>query len=177
MQMPRLVDHLAVPVRQKIKEDEKRKRKRRKTKASGPVDRWEVESMTMEGTFHEIPEGASRQVSSSRLPKEIENYQRRRTHCGGRIFVSPVEDAKWRLLCWRAKVIHDIHTCLRFRFLAVLNIERAGRVRPYVERMFCNLQISLRYPAFSPMQWPIESRPSRPSAITIETEHSTRLWT
>ena len=63
------------------------------------------------------------------------------------------------------------HTRLRFRFSAVLNIERAGRVRPYVERMFCNLEISLRYPAFSPMA---DGRPSRPCRLSTHPRQTRR---
>lgn len=68
--------------------------------------------------------------------KEIENYPRRcilpdiQVHTS--IFTRWRGYSKRAVLCSRAKVIGDIHTCLRFRFLAVLNIERAGRVRPYV---------------------------------------------
>lgn len=111
--------------------------------------------MTIEGTFHEIPRAASRQVLSS-------SYERNRklsasmhsSRYSGIQYTSIFTRSRGyskRVLCSRAKVIGDIHTCLRFRFLAVLNIERAGRVRPYVEeRMFCNFEISLWYPAFLP---------------------------
>lgn len=68
--------------------------------------------------------------------KEIENCPRRCILSGihGYFYTAERDIRKEEVLCSRAKVIGDIHTCLRFRFLAVLNIERAGRVRPYVGR-------------------------------------------
>lgn len=96
----------------------------------------EVGSMTIEGTFHEIPRAA-------RFHHRTQNERNRKLSTSmhssryTRVFLHEAKRdiRKEEVLCSRAKVIcGDIHTCLRFRFLAVLNIERAGRVRPYVGR-------------------------------------------
>lgn len=88
--------------------------------------------MAMEGAFHEIPRAASRQISSSLVPDETENYYRR-CIVRGRQGLFLIRQVFSERDCLRLAATREQTRPLVFTrifdsgFLAVLNIDRVGR--------------------------------------------------